>query len=93
MEEYVLDHDYPESFLSSDEFFVRLPLVSSGVLLSCVQRFQESIPKKHRTRADYINFIENDFTQQVNQLMGSSTQDLLRRVSPPPPGIQPFSCL
>ena len=78
MEEHncVLDHAYPESFLSSNEFFVRLPLVSSDVLLRCVQRFRESIPKGHRTKTGYINFIKNDFAQQTNKLMGSSTQDL-----------------
>ena len=79
----MLDRDYPGSFSPSDEFTVRLPLVSSDVLLKCVRRFRESIPKGHRTKMGYTGFIKNDFARQANQLMGSSTQDLLRHVSPP----------
>ena len=39
----ILDSSYPGSFLSDDKTLVRLPLVSSGVLLSCIRRFRETI--------------------------------------------------
>ena len=73
----------PRSFSPSDEFIMRLPLVPSDILLKCVLRFRESIPKGHRTKMGYTSFIKNDFARQANQLTGSSTQDLLRHVSPP----------
>lgn len=41
----VLDHRYPESFLSGDEFFMCSPLVSSDILLRYIRRFRESTPK------------------------------------------------
>ena len=39
----VLDHGYPDSFLSSVSFFARLPLISGDALLSCVQRFCQEV--------------------------------------------------
>jgi len=83
---HILDCSYPASFFSSsgDEFLVRLPFLSRDVLLSCVQGFQGSVPKRSRTKAHYINLIKTDFVLQTNQLTQWSTSDLLRRVSVPP---------
>ena len=78
-----LDSSCPVSFLSSDEFFVRLPLLSRNVLWSCVRKFQECILQEHRTKAGYINLIRKDFLRQANQLMQFSTPGLLGRASPP----------
>ena len=80
---HILDSSYPASSLSNGEFFVRLPLLSGNVLLSCVRRFQECIPQGHRTKAGYINLIRSYFVRQTNQLIQFLTPGLLGRVSPP----------
>ena len=85
-EEYdLLDCDYPLSFVSgsSNEPFARLPLLPRDTLSKCIQRFRERIPKGYRTKADYVRLIRDDFSQQTNRLIQSSTPDLLRLVSPP----------
>ena len=76
------DYMYPPSFLSSssDESFARLPLLSHDVLLTSVWRFQETIPKRCRTKAGCINLIRSDFIQQTSQLMHLSVPDLRRRM-------------
>ena len=72
---YILDYGYPTSFLTRDECFVRLPLLSSDILLSSIRRFQESIPKGSRTKIGYINLIQNDFSRQTTRLIQSSTPE------------------
>jgi len=83
---HILDCSYPPLFLlgSSNESFAWLPLLSCDVLLTCIQRFCESIPRGCQTKAGYINLIQSDFMQQVNQLIRSSTPHLLQRVSMTP---------
>ena len=85
----LLDCIYPTSFLSrsSNQFFIRLPLLSCDVLLTCVRKFQECIPRGCRTKAGYINIIESDFARQTNELIRLSTTDLLQRVS-----VSPLAC-
>ncbi|KAF9787111.1 hypothetical protein BJ322DRAFT_1186232 [Thelephora terrestris] len=78
----ILDHVYPASFLCSDnKFFVRLPLLSADVLLSCVRRFRDSVPKGERTKTGYIGLIKSDYAQQTNNLVQFSAEEILRSVS------------
>ena len=85
------DGIYPPSFLSSSEFFARLPLLSRDVLLTCVRRFRQSIPNGYQTKAGYINILRRDFAQQTSQLIQSSTADLLRRVNSSSPASHSYS--
>ena len=74
----ILDCSYPPSFLPSarDKSFARLPFLSQDILLTCVQRFRQNVPKGYQTKAGYVNLIQSDFTQQMNLLIRSSTSEL-----------------
>ena len=82
----LLDCVYPPSFLShpSNGFFARLSLLSRDVLLTCVRKFRERIPKECQTKAGYVNLIESDFARQTNELIRLSNSDLLQHVSVSP---------
>jgi len=82
---HILDCSYPLSFVSgsSDEPFARLPLISRDALSRCIRGFRKSIPQGYRTKADYINLIRDDFAEQTNRLIKSSTPDLFQWVSLP----------
>ena len=78
----VLNHSYPNLFLGDvDEYFMRLSLLSSEVLLTCVRRFRGTISKGERTKAGYIAIIKNDFVQQTTRLVQFSISELLQHVS------------
>ena len=84
---HTLDYTYPSSFLSSsaDGFRGRLSFLSYDPLLSCVRRFQ-SIPTKHRKKADLRNVVQSDFARQTNRLIQFSAPELIQRVSLAPAG-------
>ena len=80
-----LDYCYPTSFVSNDErISTRLQLLPSNTLLSSVRRFCVNVPSSQRAKAGLTKLIMEDFRRQVNQLVGLSTEDLCKIVSPPP---------